>query len=142
LATDFLAALVDFWGSNAALSAAGIGTLYFGTAAGASYPFAVVTSLGSNVSHRNFTKTYIDVDRLKITITSADEDQAVALGKAAMAALDTLVDNPLAFDDGVQVVFQRTGNDLMKLRHSGKDGVPFVWVQSLNYISKVMRTRA
>jgi hypothetical protein len=88
LATDFLAALVDFWGSN------------------------------------------------------ADAAPAVALGKAARAALDTLVDNPLAFDDGVQVVFQRTGNDLMKLRHSGKDGVPFVWVQSLNYISKVMRTRA
>lgn len=142
MATDFLAALVDFWGSNAALSAAGIGTLHFGTGAGADYPFVVVTNSGGNVSHRNFTKTYIDVDRWKFTITSADEDQAIALGATAMAALDTLVDNPLTFDDGVQLVFQRTGNDLMKLRHSGKDGIPFIWIQSLNYLSKIMRTRA
>jgi ribulose kinase len=142
LATDFLAALVDWWGSNAALSAAGIGTLHFGTVKGVSYPFVVITMSGSNVSHRNFTKTYIDVCRWKFTITTSSEDQAVALGATVTAALDTLVDNPLAFDNGVQMVFQRTGDDVMKLRHSGTEGVPFVWVQSISYISKIMRTRA
>jgi hypothetical protein len=142
MATDFQAALIEWWGSNAALSATGIGTLRFGTGAGADYPYVVMTSSGGNVSHRNFTKTYIDVTRWKFAITSDDEDQSVALGAVAMAALDTLVDNPLVFDNGVQLVFWRTGEDLMKLRHAGKDGKPFIWVQSLNYISKIMRTRA
>lgn len=141
MAQTFLAALTEWWGSNAALSAVGIGTLHFGTAPGNDYPYAVATKSGGNVSHRNFTKTSIDMDIWRIAITSNDADQAFRLGSVATAALDTLLDNPLAFDDGVLLVLERSGENTAKLRHAGTGGAPFVWLFSITLKSKIQRTR-
>jgi hypothetical protein len=141
LATDFLEALTEWWGSNAAIGAAGLSTLHFGTAPGNDYPYAVATKSGGNVSHRNFTKTSIDVDVWRIAITSNDPDQAFRLGSVATTALDTLLDNPLVFDDGVLLVLERSGENMVKLRHSGTGGAPFVWLFSITLKSKIQRIR-
>jgi hypothetical protein len=141
MATDFLDALVDAWAADAALAAAGIGLLHYGVDPEGGYPYAVVKSLGEKADGRNTGKGFWDVEHYRFTVFATDRDQAKTLGKAATAALDPILDNPLTFDDGYQMAFYRTGVDLVKVRKAGIMGNPLVWMASYTYMAKIGRTR-
>jgi hypothetical protein len=144
MATDFLDALVDAWAADAALAAAGIGTLHEDVDVDSDYPYAVVTGLGERKPLRTFGKGQVHEQHIRINVFSASRDEAAALGALARAFLESVQANPLTFDEGRQTDSHQTGGDLVltRPRRAGVDGVPFVWLRSWTWQISWARDRA
>jgi hypothetical protein len=144
MATDFLDALVDAWAADAALAAAGIGTLYEDVDVDSGYPYAVVTGLGERKPLRTFGKGQVHEQHIRVNIFADDKDEAAALGALARAFLESIQANPLTFDEGRQTDSHQTGGDLIlsNRRRAGVDGVPFVWLRSWTWQISWARDRS
>jgi hypothetical protein len=144
VATDFLDALIDAWAADAALAAAGIGTLHEDVDVDSDYPYAVVTGLGERKPLRTFGKGQVHEQHIRINIFSDDKDEAAALGALARAFLESVQANPLTFDEGRQTDSHQTGGDLVltRPRRPGVAGVPFVWLRSWTWQISWARDRA
>jgi hypothetical protein len=144
VATDFLDALIDAWAADAALAAAGIGTLHEDVDVDSDYPYAVVTGLGERKPLRTFGKGQVHEQHIRINIFSDDKDEAAALGALARAFLESIQANPLTFDEGRQTDSHQTGGDLVltRPRRPGVAGVPFVWLRSWTWQISWARDRA
>jgi hypothetical protein len=139
---DFLSALIRYWESDAALNAAGLGTIYFDVAPpGTPYPYAVVsqnasTSGGFSTLKLTWRDTYY-----RFGIYGSDMDQVVNLGASVERRLDRIVVAPLSMWNGQQTLFRQEGDTLAKIRPSGAGGIPFVWCRSYLYHCRISRTR-
>jgi hypothetical protein len=144
MAIDFVSALVDAWAADAALAAAGIGTLHEDVDVDSGYPFAVVTGLGERKPLRTFGKGQVHEQHIRINVFSASKDEAAALGALARAFLESIQANPLTSDEGRQTDSHQTGGDLVltRPRRPGVAGVPFVWLRSWTWQISWARDRA
>jgi hypothetical protein len=131
MAIDFVSALVDAWAADAALAAAGIGTLHEDVDVDSDYPYAVVTGLGERKPLRTFGKGQVHEQHIRINVFSASKDEAAALGALARAFLESTDSH-------------QTGGDLVltRPRRSGVAGVPFVWLRSWTWQISWARDRA
>jgi hypothetical protein len=142
MATDLIEALKEAWAADGTLAAAGIGELNFGVDPEGGYPYIVATWLGTRIKYRNFGKGQIHEDHFMFNISSTSTTEAVALGKLAMTFLESLQAAPPTFDDGRLKDSHQTGEDLVKSRKTGTQGVPFVWIKSLTWSFGIARDRA
>lgn len=141
---DFLSALIRYWESDAALEAAGLGTLYFDVVPpgpAPPYPYVVVsqnasTSGGFSTLKLTWRDTY-----LRFGIYGSDMDQVVNLGAIVARRLDRIVVAPLSMWDGQQTLFRQESDTLAKIRPAGPGGIPFVWCRSYLYHCRISRTR-
>jgi hypothetical protein len=141
MAADFVSALKEAWEADATLTAAGIGDFHYGVDPGGEHPYVVVTSLGTKITHRNFGKGQLHEYHYRVNVFSGDPDGAAALGAVARTFLESVQATPLTFDDGRQVDFHQTGEDLVVLRKPGSGAQPFVWVKSSTWTAKIARDR-
>jgi hypothetical protein len=142
MAVDFVSALRAAWDADAGPAAAGIVPLHFGIDPGSNYPYAVMISLGSKITNRNFGSCQIHEDHYRLNVLAASADGAVAAGAAARAFLESLRPGVPAFDDGRLVDAHQTGGDLLKLPRAGRDGTTFVWLSSLTWMVRIARDRS
>lgn len=141
---DFPAALAADWDTDPTLAAAGLVPLHFEVRPPGSlpnYPYAVYSAIGNRTRLRNATAGYAEESHLRFNIYAQDSDSAAALGSVVEAFLDAIEAVPLAFDTGRQVVFSRTGSDVMRLPRAGMDGRAFVFLRSLTYRLEVARDK-
>lgn len=143
MAQNFLSALIEAAASDATLAAAGLGTWHFGVDPGPDYPYVVIASIGTKISHRNFGLGQLHEDHYRINVFADDSTEADTLGGAASTFLESLQAAPLEFDGGRQVDFHQTGEDLVPAnrRRPGTGATPFVWLRSLTWVLKYSRDR-
>jgi hypothetical protein len=144
MATDFVSALIDAAAADGTLAGAGLETWQHGVDTGDSYPYLVITSIGTKISKRNFGSGQIHEQHLRINVFGGNPDDTAALGALVRAFLESLQAAPLVFDEGRQVDFHQTGEDLVitNRRKPGVEGVTFVWLRSLTWVAKIARDRA
>jgi hypothetical protein len=115
--------------------------LHYEAAPAAQYPYAVISETASKVGGRTFVGSYWEDRFYRISLFSADEDQAANLGAKVTTALDVLDVNPLTFDNGYQLFFHRTGDELLKMRGTGTQGKTFIWIYTFHYHARIGRNR-
>jgi hypothetical protein len=144
MAGDLIQALIDAAAADATLAAAGLETWQHGVDTGDSYPYLVVTSIGIKIANRNFGPGQIHEQHLRVNIFAISDAEAATLGALARAFLESLQAAPLVFDEGRQVDFHQTGEDLIitNRRRPGTEGVSFVWLCSSTWVAKIVRDRA
>jgi hypothetical protein len=144
MATDFVSALQEAWAADGTLAAAGIGVLNFGIDPEGEYPYAVMTHLGGRKPLRTFAKGQIHEELYRINISTNNKPEAAALGKLALAFLESIQAAPPTFDDGRLTDSHQNGDMLVIANRwkPGIGGVPIVWLCSLTWSFKLSRDRA
>jgi hypothetical protein len=144
MANDLIQALIEAAAADGTLAAVGLGTWQHGVDTGDSYPYLVVTSIGTKIAQRNFGPGQIHEQHLRVNIFAISDVEAATLGALVRAFLESLQAAPLVFDEGRQVDFHQTGEDLIitNRRRPGTEGVSFVWLRSLTWKCSVARDRA
>jgi hypothetical protein len=142
VATDLPSAIVDAAAADGTLAGAGLGTWHFGIEPEGGYPYVVFSELGTRIKYRNYSKGQIHEQHLRINIFSGDPTEAATLGNLARAFLESLEASPPTFDEGRFKGSHQTGEDLIKARKTGVQGVPFVWIKSITWALEYSRDRA
>jgi hypothetical protein len=142
MAQDLFQAIGDAAAADETLAGVGLETWHFGVEPDSGYPYVVISDLGTRIKYRNYGKGQIHEQHVRINVFADNKPDAATLGNLARAFLESLQVAPPTFDDGRLKDSHQTGEDLVKSRKTGTQGVPFVWIKSITWSFGISRDRA